>query len=127
MFLNFSNHTSANWSERQISEALIYGKIRDYPFPAVPSEFNEEQIEELAEKCAADIVELQPDFVMCQGEFCLAFCVAKKLMAQGIRVGAACSERITTENRDDTGQTEKTAVYRFVVCDKKAGVDRRGI
>lgn len=34
-FVNFTNHPSEYWEEKQLKEALKYGKIYDLPFPAI--------------------------------------------------------------------------------------------
>lgn len=43
------------------------------------------------------ILALYPRAVLCQGEFCLAYQVITKLRKKGIKVLAACSERIVRE------------------------------
>ena len=112
MFINFTNHPSAQWSDAQKDAALIYGEIADIPFPSVPAYAPSEDLDALAEDCVARILEANPAVVMCQGEFTLAFSVASKLKARGVKVIAACSDRKTVEIMEN-GATRKTVVFEF--------------
>ncbi len=113
MFINFSNHPSTGWTESQKQAAEQWGEVIDIPFPSVPGEANETFIEELAEKAVRDILIYQPDVVMCQGEFTLAYAVIWRLKAQGIKTVAACSERRVEEIFKD-GKYEKKATFEFI-------------
>lgn len=44
MFINLSNHSSYNWSIKQLEATHSYGEIIDIPFPAVPATEGEEHI-----------------------------------------------------------------------------------
>ena len=35
MFINYTNHPSASWGEKQTDEAKKYGEIVDMPFPNI--------------------------------------------------------------------------------------------
>lgn len=39
MFINFSNHPSANWSREQLEAARRYGEVADLSFPVIESSF----------------------------------------------------------------------------------------
>lgn len=54
-----------------------------------------------------------PQFVLCQGGFCMAYHVIRILEEKGIRVGAACSDRKVTEVAIKSG-TKKIVFYQFV-------------
>ena len=114
MFINFSNHPSSRWSQDQLQAAEAFGEIIDMMFPEVDPHQSEEEIKETAKTVVEEIVRHDPDFVMCQGEFCLSFAVATLLKEKGIRVGGACSERLTEESVDPEGRTEKKSYFRFV-------------
>lgn len=92
-FINFTNHPSDKWEPEQRQDALKYGEIIDMPFPEVDAEADEAVVNEIASFYVRKILELQPDAVLCQGEFCLTFQVVTMLKAQGITVLAACSKR----------------------------------
>ena len=104
MFVNFSSHPSADWCSTQIEEAQKYGEIIDVAFPDITPEINEQQIEEMADRYASEIIKMKPDAVMCQGEYSLTFSVALRLMSANIKVLCACTERcaICTHNEADT-------------------------
>lgn len=99
-FVNFSNHPIEMWDEKQIRAAEQYGKPVDIRFPSVDPRGDEAYIEELAEQCVEQILREEPETVLCQGEFCLAFSVVEKLKAKQITVVAACSERRVEECGD---------------------------
>ena len=113
MFVNFSNHPSDKWSDDQKKAAEEYGEIVDSAFPEVEPTMHTEEVQELADECAQKILTLEPDFVLCQGEFCLAFAVTEILKERGVRVGAACSRRVCEEYVED-GVTKKVNTFRFV-------------
>ena len=107
MFINFSNHPSKLWAEDERNAALQYGTIE------VPADMSSEGVCKLAEEYAEKILAKKPDCVMCQGEFCLSWHVIARLKEAGVRVAAACSERIVEEVYGENG-TEKRSVFRFV-------------
>lgn len=104
MFVNFSSHSSCEWSSKQRNEARKFGEIVDIAFPDVAPEAEEQQIEETAAAYAAKIIAMKPDVVMCQGEYSLTFHVVLRLLSAHIRVVCACTERcaICTHNETDT-------------------------
>jgi len=114
MFINCSNHPYKNWSENQKKAAEEYGKVIDYKFPAVEASMGEEEIEIMACGIADDISKMDPECVMCQGEFTLSFAIVQKIQSLGIKVVAACSERRAIETRNDDGSMVKVSEYCFV-------------
>lgn len=116
MFLNCSNHKSENWTEEQLAAVADLGEsvIEDYAFPHVSAEFDEVMLEELAEQVCQEILEKKPNVVMCQGEFTLTHKLVKELMKNGIKVVAACSDRVTNEQVLADGTVRKDSIYKFV-------------
>ena len=114
MLLNVSNHPSSLWSSEQLAAAKEYGDIRDYPFPNVPPYWDEQHVEKLAEWMLSDILMLNPEAVLCQGEMTLTYLLVKRLTAAGIRVLCACTERSTQENPLSDGTMQKTTRFSFV-------------
>lgn len=104
VFVNFTNHPSDRWEKCQLQAALKYGEIVDVPFPNVNPIGNELYIRALAQESVEKIMDCKPDAVLCQGEFCLVYQVAARLMHRGVIVLAACSERIVREkgNKKET-------------------------
>lgn len=121
-FINFSNHSSANWSSEQLAAAREFGEVIDYPFPAVPSEADSSFVAQLALECAQGILAYNPKAVMCQGEFTLTYGVIELLKKSGIVVLAACSERKTVETIMPDGSSKKTSEFKFVRFREYGGV-----
>lgn len=103
MFINYTNHTSELWSEKQKKAAMEYGEIIDIPFPSISPLMKEEDIYILAgNECKKIRDRLNPsekNAVLCQGEFNLTFLLVKFLHAQdkNLRVFSAVSERKVKE------------------------------
>ena len=94
VFVNFTNHPSSDWGEKQTTEAEKYGKIHDIPFPQVDPMSTEQEIQQLGEQCYKEIMKYHPIAVLCQGEFTLAVYVINRLRQKNIKVLAACTKRI---------------------------------
>ena len=110
LFVNFSNHPSGAWAKEQITAAMTYGsRIVDLPFPPVDPAIDEAELDRIAEKKTEEIMSMKPAAVMCQGEFGLSFSVIKRLLAAGVTVLYACSER-----KVHTDGNVKTIQFDFV-------------
>lgn len=96
-FVNFTNHMSSKWSPSQTEEAEKYGTVVDVPFPAVSPTATKGEIEAMADKAVAEILEQHPDVVMAQGEFTLTFAVVNMLQQKGVKCVVACTRRRTDE------------------------------
>lgn len=49
MLINLSNHPIAEWSEKQLRQAITqYGEVIDIPFPAIPPEADSDEVRQLA-------------------------------------------------------------------------------
>lgn len=58
MLINLSNHPSAGWnSEQTLKAEEIYGEICDYPFPAVPTDYDSHDVAAMADRIVGDIIE----------------------------------------------------------------------
>ncbi len=104
MLINLSNHPATTWSEQQRAAASLYGPIEDWPFPAIPPEWDEQQVATLAQRYAQRIVDrLQevdagPHAVHVMGEQTFTCTLVRLLQQQGIRCLAATSHRIVEED-----------------------------
>ena len=114
MFVNFSNHPSSLWSEKQRKEAEKYGEIVDLKFPLINPEDSRDDLIRLAETCIEQILKFKPQCVMCQGEMGMVYHVVRKLKGEGIRVVAACSHRMVEETIDKNNNTVKSSKFVFV-------------
>ena len=98
VFMNFTNHPSRNWGEEQILAAKKYGTtILDFPYPEVDPRGDKKYVMRMAKDYAEMILLMHPAVVLCQGEFCLTYHVVQRLKEKGMKVLAACSERIVEE------------------------------
>lgn len=113
MFINFSNHVSDNWSKEQLSAANEYGELVDVSFPNVTPDATEDEIVKIGDEYVERIMSFSPDVVMCQGEFTLNHYVVNKLMKNGISCVAACTERISIEEKQLDGTVIKKSEFRF--------------
>ena len=84
MFINFTNHPSAQWSAEQKAAAQAYGEVIDLAFPAIDPATNEAVLDSLAAVYADHILHLSPDAVLCQGECTFVYRVVQRLEAAGI-------------------------------------------
>ena len=113
MFVNFTNHSSSNWSDAQKETAnSMAGQIVDKAFPNVPENWTAQQVQECARQQAKEIIDLNPQAVLCQGEMVLVWHVVNLLKQAGVPVYAATSQRNTVETVVD-GKTVKNIVFSF--------------
>lgn len=114
MFVNCSNHPFEMWGDKEKTAAQAFGEIVDYPFPQVSADADEQAVAVLAERTAREIAALEPDMVLCQGEFTLTYGLICRLKAMGIPTAAACSERMVREERQPDGSVKRVSCFRFV-------------
>lgn len=100
VFANISNHPSAHWTEGQKAAACVHaGRIADVPFPTVPPDADEAQVDELA-SALMDALPAGTTHALVQGEFTLTFALVRGLQARGVVCFAATSERLAEESGD---------------------------
>ena len=114
LFINHTNHPSAQWSEEQLQAARQYGDVVDVPFPQIEAGLSEAEVHDMAEAAAGRIAELKPSAVLVQGEFTYSYALIRLLQAAGIRAVAACSERQTIAVLNESQETLKQSVFKFV-------------
>lgn len=114
MFINLSNHPSANWSAEQKDTAeKLYGEIIDLPFPVVDPAGDEEYIASLADDYCRIILDLSdgmPVTVHLMGEMTLTFALIQRLLAEDIPCVASTTERVTNETPDG----RKESFFKFI-------------
>ena len=109
MFVNFSNHPSRHWDDRQMEAARCYGDVVDLPFPVVVPDADSQELQPLAQDCVQMILsqgEAGSITVHIMGEMTLTFMIVKLLKEKGIRCVASTTERKTTYNDDGTKLSE---------------------
>ena len=116
MLLNFTNHHSSNWSGEQKKEAeKQYGSIEDLAFPEILPEYTDKEVETLATKYMETIEQMNPEAVLCQGEFTFVYQIVCLLKERGIKAVAATSRRCVKEVFDqERNETVKQSCFKFV-------------
>ena len=114
VFINLSNHPSNKWDEGQKKAALRHGEIIDMPFPKIPAQADESEVEKLADQYLARILEYKCSAVMIQGEFTFTYHLVKMLEEAGIPALAACSERKVEEIVNSDYSVSKKVDFHFV-------------
>ena len=105
MFINFSNHPSSKWSEKQLKAAEeMGGTIVDIPFPNVRPELSKSDVYRMAQSIISEFrrvagKEFPTSTFMVQGETTLCFAVISTLhvMPHIFSVVAATTARMMTE------------------------------
>lgn len=114
VFVNLSNHPSADWSEEQKNAALAYGEIIDVSFPSVPPSCSDKAMQKLADKAFGAVVKAaypaSEVTVHVMGEMTLTYRIVNKLKTRGIRCLASTSDRVA----NDLGNGEKISQFHFV-------------
>lgn len=113
VFINYSNHPSSAWGEKQLAAARVYGEVVDLPFHIVGEDYDENKLSEIAEEETAKILALAAGknaTVHIMGEMTLTFAVVARLKASGVRCVASTTARQVTENADGT----RTCTFNFV-------------
>ncbi len=113
MLINCTNHPYSLWSSPQRDAAGLYGEVIDFPFPSVPPDADERQIDCMAEQITGKLMSMDPDAVCCQGEMTLTYRLVARLKEQNVKVIAATSKRVTEETVDSEGKVFKTSEFRF--------------
>ena len=125
MFINFSNHPSDKWTDKQREAALDISRelndgldeegifIDDMPFPNISPTATSEEIYHLADDFSRKIdndavAELTAVHIM--GEMTFVFSLVEMLQKRGFLCVASTSERKTIDNEDGT----KTVLFDFV-------------
>ncbi len=98
MFINYTNHPSASWGEKQTNEAKKYGEIRDVLFPNISPQMTVQELTELVKTESnkiVSVVESEKDSaVLCQGESVFAYMLVNSLLSRKAWC-ASLAERFT--------------------------------
>ena len=113
MLVNFTNHPSHFWDEKQMRMGLQYGEIFDLPFPVVDEIRGEIYISELVEESLQTILQLRDKYnitVHIMGELCFTFSMVKRLQKLGIKCIASTTKRIV---REESEGCKRDVVFKF--------------
>lgn len=113
MFVNFSNHPSRYWDNKQKEASRNFGELIDMPFPQIAPNATDEELQMLATiyvQRIASLAGIQTITVHIMGEMTFTFMVVEKLKEMGIKCVASTTERKTSYNDDGT----KLSEFQFV-------------
>ena len=111
--VNFTNHHSSQWSQKQTEYARRYGEIEDIPFPDISPDLTNDELYSLAEKYVLILLSKKPCCILCQGESVFSTLIVSMLIKKHIPVVAAVSKRTVKESTNENGQTIKHAIFEF--------------
>ena len=111
MLLNLSNHPTQRWTDLQRHTAQQhYGTTEDLPFPRIPPEATEAELNRLVDDYFQRIRERNPSAVHLMGEMTFTYRLVHRLKTElGLPVVASTTER-TVEERDG----KKIVQFQFV-------------
>lgn len=116
LFLNLSNHPSGLWKKHQKAAALQWGEIVDVPFPNIPPEWTNEEVETLVEEYVEKCLALEEAkngaiaAIHLMGEMTFTFKLLQRLKEMDITVLASTTERLSSQ--DEKGN--KVTVFNFI-------------
>lgn len=113
LFINLSNHPSADWLPEQMEAAQHYGAVVDLPFPNISPYDDEACIAHLADEYVQRVRSLAQDndvVVHLMGEMNLTYALVSRLLSLGITCLASTTERNTV----NLPNGEKKSTFRFV-------------
>ena len=127
MFINYTNHPSASWGEKQTNEAKKYGEIVDMPFPNISPQMTVQELTKLAktesDKVVAAVESEKDSAVLCQGESVFNYMLVNSLLSKklgahrwqnglrNLKVLSAVSERKVVEIVDGDVTQKKSEFF----------------
>ncbi len=112
MFINLTNHPSANWSEEQLQAARQYGEVIDLHFPVIGPECTKADVLRCV-KVYAEIIQGMKEgetVVHVMGEMTFTYNMVSTLSQMGITCLASTTERNTMMTADG----KKVSEFKFV-------------
>ena len=112
--INITNHPSKDWPKDQMGAAFAIAKeVVDFPFPAVPPQWGEQEITDCAKRIFSDITATYGTnniIIHLAGEFTLTYALVSLFLDAGIPCVASCTERKVVMQEDGT----KLSKFEFV-------------
>jgi Mg2+ and Co2+ transporter CorA len=106
MLINFSNHNSSRWKEKQKQISYeLFNSIVDIEFPSINPEAEADELEQLLNKTMDELLKIidqsndENKAIHIMGEMTFSFRLVTKLKERGIRCIASTTER-RIEERD---------------------------
>ena len=117
VFINLTNHPSANWSKEQLEKAKEFGEVVDIPFPSIDETKDESYINNIVSDYVSKIMEITLNMkrkttVHVMGEMTFTYSIIEKLKKMRCTCLASTTKRIVEDLPDGTQKT-KFAFARF--------------
>lgn len=109
LLVNFSNHPSRYWDNKQREASRDYGELVDMPFPKIAPNATNEELQKLTYLYVQRITSLgspKEINVHIMGEMTFTYMIVTKLKELGIRCVASTTERKTSYSEDGTKLSE---------------------
>ena len=115
MFINFTNHPSDGWSQKQRKAACQYGEIVDLPFPFIDPHYTKEDILHIVRDYAEKIFDIkeQETVVHVMGEMTFTHNIVNILKEAGIKCLASTTVRNNDMITSDDGRTPEYVFVQF--------------
>jgi len=111
MLLNFSNHASDTWSEKQLNEAMkLYDGVQDMAFPWIDPNWSSDEVEKLAIEYSSKIAAMKPAAVHIMGEMTFVYTMVRKLSDMDVLCIASTTDRVVTGESHGVKRT----VFEFI-------------
>lgn len=101
-FINFSNLHTNKWQPDMLEKAMELspdGQVVNMAFPMVDPTVSSDDVAQIADIQVEKIMEKDPEYVFCQGDFSLCFKIVELLKSRGIKAVTSCNRRVIS-NQD---------------------------
>ena len=108
LFINLSNHPYDTWCEKQKDAAKIYGECKDWDFPEIDPNWDEERLNDEVDLYVKKIQKHIKEYTITlhiMGELNFCFALVERLHRLGITCVASCTKRNTTMQADGIKQS----------------------
>lgn len=112
VFINFSNHPSNKWGEKQLQEAKLLAcgaDIVDIPFPIVPPAMKKDALSAMVDKYVKIVLDHNPMVVHIMGEMGFVYKFVKIMHVLNVMTVHSTTDRIVVEK-----DGQKISTFEFV-------------
>ena len=112
MFINLTNHPSADWSEEQLKAAHQYGEVVDLSFPDIKPYYTKEEVLRIVKEYVDMIMQMKDNdtVIHVMGEMTFTYNIVSTLKA----IGITCLASTTKRNTVTTPDGKKLSDFGFV-------------
>lgn len=114
ILLNCSmNYPFSSWGSDMKNKIREYDKVGDLIIEPLDME-NKEKRQRQIESYISEIDKINPKSVILDGQFFTFFALAELLDRKGYDIYVKCSNRVTKERIDESGNSVKQSIYKFI-------------